>query len=123
MAYDTGLAERVRNTLNALRAEFIEKKMFGGITFMVNDHMSCGVLKTDLIVKLSVEEAAAALASRPHVRPMDFTGKPMKSMLYVSAEGCDSDDALQDWVEQAAAFAKSQPHKGASSKKPRNVSS
>src|SRR6516164_3220419 len=80
--------------------EFSEKKMFGGLAFMVNGRMSCGVLKTDLVLRLSPEEAAASLR-QPHTRPMDFTGKPMKSMIYVSAIGTDSDQALATWVGSA----------------------
>ena len=125
MAYDTGLAERIRAVLTGLRTSFIEKKMFGGITYMVNGRMTCGVLKTDLILKLPIEEVEAALASNPHARPMDFTGKPMKSMIYVSPRGCDKDEDLEQLVRRAVAFAKSdQPAtKNASPRKTRHVSS
>src|SRR5215471_11619796 len=79
--------------------------MFGGLAFMVNGHMCCGVLKTDLVLRLTSEEAAASLR-QPHTRPMDFTGKPMKSMIYVSATGTDSDKALAAWVESAVRLAR-----------------
>ena len=107
MAYDLGLAERVRSLLER-RGGFSERKMFGGICYMVNGHMCCGVLKTDLILKLSLEEATRALGS-PHVRPMDFTGKPMKSMVYVSPLGTDKDEDLHRWVECAYQFARTLP--------------
>src|SRR5579862_4792816 len=81
-------------------AEFSEKKMFGGLAFMVNGRMCCGVLKTDLVLRLTPERAAASLC-HPHTRPMDFTGKPMKSMIYVCATGTDSEKALAAWVESA----------------------
>src|SRR6516164_1333662 len=84
--------------------------MFGGLAFMVNGHMCCGVLKTDLVLLLTPEEAAASLR-QPHTRPMDFTGKPMKSMIYVSATGTDSDKALAAWVESAVRLARSSPQK------------
>ena|SRR5215472_1499791 len=107
MAYDAHLADRVRWILNGA-AEFSEKKMFGGLTFMVNGQMCCGVLKDDLVLRLTPEHAAAAL-QRPHTRPMDFTGSPMKSMVYVSAAGTDSDEALIDWIMSAVKLARSTP--------------
>ena len=73
---------------------------------MVNGHMCCGVLKTDLVLRLAPEEAAASLR-QPHTRPMDFTGKPMKSMIYVSAMGTDSDQSLVTWVVSAVKSARS----------------
>ena len=73
---------------------------------MVNGHMCCGVLKTDLVLRLTPEQAAASLR-QPQTRPMDFTGKPMKSMIYVSATGTDSDQALATWVESAVKLARS----------------
>src|SRR5215469_16380875 len=109
VAYDVHLADRIRSILQS-SGEFSEKKMFGGLAFMVNGHMCCGVLKTDLVLRLTAEEAGAALRE-PHTRPMDFTGKPMKSMIYVSAIGTDSDQALAAWVEFAVKLARSVPEK------------
>ena len=77
---------------------------------MVNSRMCCGVMKTDLVLRLTPEQAAASLR-RPHTRPMDFTGKPMNSMIYVSALGTDSEQALASWVESAVAIARSLPAK------------
>jgi TfoX/Sxy family transcriptional regulator of competence genes len=105
LAYDIHLADRVRSILKEA-GEFSEKKMFGGLAFMVNGHMCCGVLKTDLVLRLTPEEAAASLR-QPNTRPMDFTGKPMRSMIYVSAMGTDSDQALATWVESAVMLARS----------------
>src|SRR5215471_4085172 len=107
MAYDVHLADRIRSILQSA-GEFSEKKMFGGLAFLVNGHMCCGVLKTDLVLRLTPEEAAASLR-QPNARPMDFTGKPMKSMIYVSAMGTDSDQALATWVESAVKLARSVP--------------
>jgi TfoX/Sxy family transcriptional regulator of competence genes len=113
VAYDTHLADRIRSVLKRA-GEFSEKKMFGGLAFMVNGHMCCGVLKTDLVLRLTQEEAAASLR-QPHTRPMDFTGKPMKSMIYVDTVGTDSDQALATWVESAVRLAWSvQGNEGAS---------
>ena len=105
MAYDAGLAERIRSILSGA-AEFSEKKMFGGLAFMIDGQMRCGVLKTDLVLRLTPESVAEAL-HQPHTRPMDFTGKPMKSMIYISAAGTDSDQALEDWVMGAVRLARS----------------
>jgi hypothetical protein len=114
MAYDVYLADRIRSILKD-GAEFSEMKMFGGLAFLVNGHMCCGVLKTDLVLRLTPAEAAASL-HKPHTRPMDFTGKPMKSMIYVSAIGTDSDQALENWVGCAVKFARSFPEKKSASK-------
>ena len=104
MAYDAHLADRIRSILNGA-AEFSEKKMFGGITFMVKGQMCCGVLKNDLVLRLTPEHAVAAL-HQPHTRPMDLTGRPMKSMIYVSPLGADSDEALAAWVQLAVRLAR-----------------
>jgi TfoX/Sxy family transcriptional regulator of competence genes len=109
MAYDVHLADRIRAIMNTA-GEFSEKKMFGGLAFMVNGRMCCGVLKTDLVLRLTPERAAASLC-QPHTRPMDFTGKPMKSMIYVSETGTDSDKALAAWVESAVRLARGLPEK------------
>ena len=112
MAHDEGLAERIRTALLCLRCNFTERKMFGGVTFMVSGHMACGVLKTELIVKIPREETVAAL-ERPHVRAFDFTGKPMKGMVCVSPLGTDDQEALDGWVERGVKFAQSQAPKTA----------
>lgn len=109
MAYDPVLAERIRAEL-ARHVEFTEKKMFGGLSFLVNGNMCCGITGTDLVLRLSPEEVERALA-KPHTRPMDFTGKPMKSMVYVSAEGNSSRVDLQQWLLVAANTAKGMPPK------------
>jgi TfoX/Sxy family transcriptional regulator of competence genes len=103
MAYDLSLADRVRTIMGHTTA-FDERKMFGGLSFMVNGHMCCGVVKTDLVLRLGGESAKALI--QPHTRPMDFTGRPMKSMIYVDAAGTDSDAALEEWVTLAIRIAK-----------------
>jgi TfoX/Sxy family transcriptional regulator of competence genes len=112
VAYDVHLADRIRSILNGA-AEFSEKKMFGGLTFMVNGQMCCGVLKNDLVLRLTPEDADTAL-HQPHTRPMDFTGRPMKSMIYVSPLGADSDEALTAWIQLAVRLARANHAKGSS---------
>ena len=109
MAYDHVLAERVRVELGR-HAEFAERKMFGGLAFLVKGNMCCGITATDLMLRLTPEAVERALKA-PHARPMDFTGKPMRSMVYVSADGVSSDAALRQWVEAAADVALRLPAK------------
>lgn len=105
MAYDEALADRVRDTLGA-RADVSERNMFGGVAFMVGGNMAVGVIGEDLMVRLDPADAEKALAE-PHVRPMDFTGKPMKGMVYVDPAGTKADEDLGAWVEAGADFAAS----------------
>ena len=109
MAYDEELAERVREVL-AARSEVSERKMFGGIAFMVTGNMACGVLGEDLIVRLGDEEAKKAL-NEEGVRPFDFTGRPMKTTVYVSPERTRDDGGLAEWVDAGADHAASLPAK------------
>jgi TfoX/Sxy family transcriptional regulator of competence genes len=109
MAYDLGLADRIRMVLGRL-GSFSERKMFGGLCFLVNGRMCCGIVKRDLMLRLTPEMAATALRE-PHTRPMDFTGKPMKSMIYVDAAGIDSDSSLETWVQSAEQLARTLPAK------------
>ena len=109
MAFDAGLADRIRQVLPKSRA-ISERKMFGGLAFLMNGHMFCGIVKNDLMVRLGDELAAAAL-KKPHTRPMDFSGKPMKSMIYVDASGLDTEESLRSWVESASRFVKKLPPK------------
>ena len=107
MVYDEALAARVRTAL-AEQPHVDEKKMFGGITFMVEGQMCCGVLKQDLVVKLGAEGWDEVIA-QPHVRPFDFTGKPMVGMVYVSPAGLQDDSALEEWVQRGLAFVAQHP--------------
>jgi TfoX/Sxy family transcriptional regulator of competence genes len=109
MAFDEALADRIRDVLTA-RPELTERKMFGGIAFMLAGNMAVGVIGEDLMVRLDPPDAEKALAE-PHTRPMDFTGKPAKNMVYVDAQGTASDDELAAWVEAAADYATSLPPK------------
>jgi TfoX/Sxy family transcriptional regulator of competence genes len=109
MPFDEALADRVREAL-AARAELSERKMFGGIAFMIGGNMAVGIVGDDLMVRLDPADAERALAE-PHVRPMDFTGKPMKGMVFVDPAGTAADEDLASWVEAGADFASSLPSK------------
>ena len=110
MAYDEDLAGRVREVLPRGDA-VIERQMFGGLAFMLDGHMFCGVVKDALMVRLGPDAVASAL-DQPHVRPMDFTGRPMKGMVFVESAGLHG-AALRDWVHAAAGYARALPPKPA----------
>ena len=109
MAYDEGLAERIRGIV-ADRHDVSEKRMFGGIAFMIRGHMSIGIVKDDLMVRVG-PEALDNLVRRPHARPMDFTGRPLKGFVFVSHGGYRTEKALAKWIKEAVAFASSLPQK------------
>jgi TfoX/Sxy family transcriptional regulator of competence genes len=92
------------------RADVSERKMFGGLAFMVAGNMACGVLGDDLIVRLGDEEGEKALAE-DGVRPFDFTGRPMKNIVFVSPEQTADDAGLAEWVDAGADYASSLPPK------------
>ena len=108
MAYAEQLAARIR-TLLANRTDVTERKMFGGLTFMVGGHMCCGVNGNELIIRLDPEREDEALA-RPHARPMDFTGRPMRGFITVRPDGLKG-RRLSAWVQEAVARAESLPPK------------
>jgi TfoX/Sxy family transcriptional regulator of competence genes len=114
MAYDEGLAERIRGLLDD-HGGVSERQMFGGLAFLIRGHMTVGIVKDDLMVRVGpgtysqvVREAGA--------RPMDFTGRPMKGFVFVSSEALESDADLQRWVDRGVGFAASLPPKSSGSK-------
>jgi TfoX/Sxy family transcriptional regulator of competence genes len=109
MAYDEGLAERIRALLED-RGTVSERRMFGGLAFLVRGHMTVGIVKDELMVRVGPESYAQAL-TEPHTRAMDFTGRPMKGLVFVSPEGLESDAALERWVERGLAHAATLPAK------------
>jgi TfoX/Sxy family transcriptional regulator of competence genes len=109
VAYNEQLAERIRAIVGDGPA-LSERKMFGGIAFMLNGNMFCGITRDDLMVRVGPERFEEALAS-PGARPMDFTGRPMKGMAFVGPEGYAKDEQLRGWVEQTLDFARSLPTK------------
>lgn len=96
MAYDEILAGRVRSALEGVSG-VTERRMFGGLAFLLNGRMCCGIVGDDLMVRVPMAEHEAAL-KRPHVRPMDFTGRPMKGFVYVAAAGIRTPRALRSWI-------------------------
>ena len=109
MSYDEKLADRVREVLGP-RDDVVEKKMFGGLCFMVNGAMCCGLTQTDLMVRVGPEQYEDALAES-HARPMDFTGRPLKGMIYVAPAGLRTRAALAKWVGRGVAFVSALPPK------------
>lgn len=109
MAYDEGLAQRIREFLQK-RKDVVEKKMFGGLAFMCRGHMCCGVVGSELMVRTGPKNHEAAL-SEPHARKMDFTGKAMKGFVYVNTAGTKDDHNLGVWIQRALKFVESLPPK------------
>ena len=108
MSSDDKLAERVRQVL-AERAAITEQKMFGGLCFLLNGNMLCGVHRDRLMFRVGKDQNDAAL-SRPGARPMDITGKPMAGFVFVDPGACDK-KALGRWVELAAKYVETLPQK------------
>jgi TfoX N-terminal domain len=109
VAYDEALAERVRDVIS-VRDGSSERKMFGGIGFMLRGNMACGVSGDELMVRLDAEGAEKALAEE-HVRVFDMTGRPLKGWILVGPEATASDEDLAGWVDAGADFAASLPPK------------
>jgi TfoX/Sxy family transcriptional regulator of competence genes len=102
MAYDDKLADRIRRVVGP-RPDVTEKKMFGGVAFLLDGKMFCGIVKDNLMVRVGPEQYEAALAEA-HVRPMDFTGRPMKGYVFVGPGATRTENAIKKWVDQGAAF-------------------
>lgn len=109
MAFDEALAERIRQRL-AGRTNVFEKKMFGGIGFLLNGNLLVGVWKDSLIVRLGLDEGVAALRES-HVKVFDITGRPMKGWVLVGPEGIEDDDSFLDWIDRALKFVETLPAK------------
>ena len=103
MAYDAYLAERINQYLKTISVDYFEKKMFGGICFMVNEKMCFGIVKNELMVRVDPEKQDFYLKKKT-ARQMDFTHKPMSGFLYISQEGIDKDKDLIYWIQQALEF-------------------
>lgn len=102
MAYDERLAARIREVLRG-QSRITERKMFGGVAFLCDGRMCCGVAGPDLVVRVIEAEMPAAL-SKHHVRPMDLTGRPLRGFVFVSPGGCRTAAALQKWVANGLRF-------------------
>jgi TfoX/Sxy family transcriptional regulator of competence genes len=110
MAYDEDLADRVREQLAAEPA-VIEKAMFGGLAFLLEGNMAVGISGQELMVRVGPDASDDALA-RPHARPFDMTGRPMKGWILVAPEGLTEERDLAAWVARGVDFARSLPAKG-----------
>ena len=109
MAYDEGVAERIRDYFGD-RPDMVEKKMFGGIAFMHAGNMCCGVVEDILMARVGPDAYAQAL-ERPHAREMDFTGKPLAGFIYVDPAGFSEDNELAAWIQLCESFTGSLPTK------------
>ncbi|WPR70625.1 TfoX/Sxy family protein [Flavobacterium sp. NG2] len=103
MAFDEILSLRIQKQLIAVQIVFIEKKMFGGNAFMIQDKMCIGVIKNQLMLRV-MEEFYEPLLEDNHVSPMNFTGKTMKNFLFVEPEGFTTEEELSKWVKLAVDF-------------------
>jgi TfoX/Sxy family transcriptional regulator of competence genes len=110
MAFDEALAERIRHLLT--RSKHVEeKRMFGGVGFLLNGNLLVGVRKNSLLVRLGPEQGEEAL-KEPHVKEFDITGRPMKGWVLVQPEGVEDDDQLSAWIERAMKIVGTLPAKG-----------
>jgi hypothetical protein len=109
MAYDEALAERIR-PLIAARGEPTERKMFGGVAWMLQGNMACGIVGDGICVRMSPEDAEQAF-TEPHTGPFEMTGRPAKGMVVIAAEGIEADADLARWVNTGADHALSLPPK------------
>ena len=108
MTYNLKLAERIRSELNDM--QFVEKKMFGGTGFLLNGNLACGVNKDNLIVRVDPEKHGALL-KKPHTKPFDLSGRPMKGWLVVEPDGVKTSKQLGTWVKEGVEFALTLPPK------------
>ena len=109
MAYDENAAQRIQLIFGD-HPGLVEKKMFGGVGFMLQGNMACGVNKDDLIVRIGPDNYDG-LVVQPHARPFDFTGRPMKGWVMVAPDGYVSEKDLNEWVQRGVEFALSLPPK------------
>jgi TfoX/Sxy family transcriptional regulator of competence genes len=117
MSYDERTAARIRAVL-ARRRDVVERKMFGGLTFMVNGAMCCGITAEALVVRVGPAAYETALAE-PHARPMTFTGRPLAGMVYVDPPGYRTARALARWVQRGIDFVTAKPARSQRASVPR----
>lgn len=106
MAYNEEIATRIRHALAIFEEDFTEKKMFGGVAFLYHGKMTVGPVKNDLMVRV-IGGKMLGILKQKFVRPMDFTGKPMKEFVFISPEGFKTEEQLQNWIELGLEHAKS----------------
>ena len=109
MAFDAYLADRIHNIMKDRSANYFTKKMMGGLIFMVNEKMACGIhydkkKETDLLMARIGEDASATVKDKPGCHPMDFTGRPMKGYVFITPEAYDMDADLEFWIDLCLDF-------------------
>ena len=109
MAYDETLASRIRRVF-ARRLDVEERRMFGGLAFLLRGHMCCGVVDKRLMLRVG-PDAYDKVLKLPHAREMDFTGRPMRGMIYVDPAGLTPDAKLREWIQRGVEFVLSLPAK------------
>lgn len=109
MAYDKGLAQRIREILEE-EPGCNERQMFGGLCFLLFGNMFCGIIREDLIVRVGADKYAEML-TLPHTKKFDLTGKELKGWVMVLSEGLDDDEELDHWVHRALSFVRTLPPK------------
>jgi hypothetical protein len=109
MGFDDRLAQRIRKELGS-RKGISEKRMFGGLAFLLNGNMCCGVHQRELIVRLDADRTELALA-QPHTRIFDLSGRPMQGWILVAAAGLEDDDMLAKWINVAVNYVSALPGK------------
>jgi TfoX/Sxy family transcriptional regulator of competence genes len=107
MAYDEGLAERVRGLFDDA-PDVVEKKMFGGVAFMVAGNMACGIIGDDLLIRVPRDDYDATV-TLPFARQMEMTGRPMRGFVVVDAEGLAEDADLEQWVDRGVEYVQTLP--------------
>jgi len=103
MAYDTFLAERIRQCLDEKRVVYTEKKMMGGLTFMVDEKMCIGIVKEELMARIGPDTYESAIQEEG-VKPMNFTGRPMKGYVFIEPDSIDEQSQLEKWIQKALDF-------------------
>ena len=109
MVYDEGLAELVREKLED-QVGYSEKKMFGGLCFMLHGNMICGIVKNQLMARVAKESYESVL-QEPHVMEMDFTGRPLRGLIYIDEDGSNDEEVLEEWVRRSLENARTLPPK------------
>ena len=117
MSYDEAFAERIRRAIGP-RPDVTERKMFGGVAFLLDSKMFCGIATAELMARVGPEAYEAALAE-PHVRPMDFTGRPLTGYVFVAPAGLRTAAALKKWIDRTLTFVATVPARPARPRRPR----
>jgi TfoX/Sxy family transcriptional regulator of competence genes len=107
MTFNEITASRIRSAMQGTPG-VSERAMFGGVSFMLEGNMCCGVIEDNLVVRVGPKDYEAAL-QEPHARPMDFTGRPLRGFVYVERAGYEEPSALHHWIERGIEFARTLP--------------